>query len=235
MLGPICRYSFMGMAAVKEVQKKVKATTVEFAAIEDQTDEVHGSESVPEDAVWIKASATVAEQVRLATHEIQAHICGPQILKYILKSGSLEEGGAYYRHCRSQHPVVCFRYAPTLIVIVEIIEEEGGHWTCAIMSALTGNELAQIKLKPTQTVASARNDINRKLLQSKKINANAGLTIQSFEDCSPNSRLAKFMKPSLMVAAKKMRFSEAEGSRFRKKKSELLTFKCLGCFKLHST
>ena len=219
----------MGMAAVKEVQKKVKAPAVEFAAIEDQTDEVQ------EDAVWIKASATVAEQVRLETHEIQVHICGPQILKYILKSGSLEEGGAYYRHCRSQHPVICFRYAPTLIVTVEIIEEEGGHWTCAIMAALTGNELAQIKLKPTQTVASARNDINKKLIQSKKITVNAGLNIQSFEDCSPNSRLSKIMKPSLVVAAKKMRFAEAEGSRFHKKNCALCTFKCLGCFKLDST
>ena len=89
---------------------------------------------------WGLASSMTSEQVRAGAATLKFHFSGMITFKYLLESGSLDEGGVVYRHCNGKQPPLVFRYSAAKLIQVEVDTVVSPNiWQLALTNPLSGN------------------------------------------------------------------------------------------------
>ena len=200
MLGPICKYSPMPKL---NVDAALRDLGVEYAELE-------GGLEVPAiDALWRKASKQCEMAVRTNHFDVMVWQAAKQSLKYLYKKGTVEaDGYCIYRHCRSMHPDLYFRYIGKKYVSVDVVGlTEEGQLECKIMGCLSGEELCTIVLSPRQTIAFARKEIHDLLLRNLKVIGMTVLEIVTFQGHCGHAKLKTAVQPPEQ-APKRLKFDK---------------------------
>ena len=95
---------------------------------------------MPKDKGWTIAGDMTAHQVHNGVQTLKFHYSGMVTFKYILESGSIDDGPVIYRHCNNQQPQIAFRYTAMKVVQVEVDEVINAFtWKLSVSSPIAGH------------------------------------------------------------------------------------------------
>jgi hypothetical protein len=163
---------------------------VEFCELEQ------GVEVPAADAVWIKATKQSRVAVRSNQPEVQVWAVSLKSLRYVYETGSIDDGGVIYRHCRNKEPMLYFRNISKKVVQLEITGlTEEGQYDCKIVSCISGEDLTTVVLSPKQTLAQCKKVIRLKMEHTLTITGQTVLEVLTFVGHASGSKLKSVVKP----------------------------------------
>ena len=89
---------------------------------------------------WHIAGLMTAHQVHTGVQTLKFHYDNTVTFKYLLESGSVDDGPVIYRHCNNDQPKIAFRYAAVKVMQVEVDEVINDvTWKLSVTSPLAGH------------------------------------------------------------------------------------------------
>jgi hypothetical protein len=117
---------------------------------------------------WHIASAMTAQQVHNGVQTLKFHYSGMITFKYLLESGSINDGPVIYRHCNNKQPQIAFRYTAVKVVQVEVDEVINDvTWKLSVTNPIAGH-VGWIKSHTKASWKAVVIDIRNKLGLQKK-------------------------------------------------------------------
>ena len=199
MFGPICKYSPMTPSAKKAMAQQ-RSLGVEYAPLNP------GEQHPDENACWYKASKQLEMSARSNTHQVHVACGQGQALKYVYKSGTIEQDGfCVYSHCRNKAPDLYFKYINKKLVVLEQVEVTADNkLRCKIVGALSGEEICPVELSPRKTVAHAKKHIEQLMRDNDLVIGQSVIEVQNFADVHPSVKL-KTVLSSPQSAGKRLK------------------------------
>ena len=89
---------------------------------------------------WHIAGLMTAHQVHTGVQTLKFHYESMVTFKYILESGSIDDGPVIYRRCNNKQPQIAFRYTAVKVMQVEVDEVINDvTWKLSVTSPLAGH------------------------------------------------------------------------------------------------